>query len=46
MLRLPRFIWKWMHAGPLAVYRHSRGSRLGESVLILTTTGRMTGLPR
>ncbi len=45
-MRLPRFVWKWMHAGPLAAYRRGQGARLGEMVLVLTTTGRKSGLPR
>jgi deazaflavin-dependent oxidoreductase (nitroreductase family) len=46
MSHLPRFVWKLMHAGPLAAYRRGQGSRLGAMVLVLTTTGRKSGLPR
>ena len=46
MNRLPKFVWKWMRFGPLQAYRRGQGARLGELVLVLTTTGRKSGLPR
>lgn len=42
----PKFVWKLMHLGPLTAYQRGQGSRLGGMVLILTTTGRKSGLPR
>jgi deazaflavin-dependent oxidoreductase (nitroreductase family) len=43
---LPRFLWKLMHLGPLQAYRRGQGARFGNRVLVLTTTGRKSGLPR
>ncbi|HET7090304.1 MAG TPA: nitroreductase/quinone reductase family protein [Anaerolineae bacterium] len=45
--RIPIWLWRWMHRLNRRIsggYR--RGARLGRLVLLLTTTGRKTGLPR
>ncbi len=45
--RLPRFIWRLFHfLPPRLAYSIGLGSVVGHSILLLTTIGRKSGLPR
>ncbi len=39
-------LWRFLHKPPQVVYAFGLGPLLGRRVLLLTTTGRKTGLPR
>ncbi len=44
-MQLPRFIWRWFHFAQ-APYTRNPDAPIGRVVLLLTTTGRKSGLPR
>ncbi len=44
-MRLPRFVWRWFHFAQTP-YLRNPASPMGRIVLLLTTTGRKSGLPR
>ena len=44
-MQLPRFIWRWLHFAQ-ATYTRNPDAPMGRVVLLLTTTGRKSGLPR
>lgn len=45
--RISSRLWRWMHRLNRRISgNYRRGARLGQLVLLLTTTGRKTGLPR
>lgn len=46
ILRVPRFAWRLMRLPPRAAYAVGLGPLIGRMVLLLTTTGRKSGLPR
>lgn len=43
---MPKFLWRLMMVGPKTLYRLGLGGVIGKRVLLLTTTGRVSGLPR
>ena len=45
-MRAPRLFWRLIHLGPRVVYALGLGPIIGRFVLLLTTFGRKTGLPR
>jgi deazaflavin-dependent oxidoreductase (nitroreductase family) len=45
-MRLPRFLWRILQVGPRLAYALGLGPIAGSFVLLLTTRGRKTGLPR
>ncbi len=45
-MKLPRFFWRLFHFGPRIAYAIGLGSLIGKSVLLLTTLGRKSELPR
>ena len=45
-LRMPKFMWRLMMMGPKTLYRVGLGRIIGGRVLLLTTIGRVSGLPR
>ncbi|HEY69075.1 MAG TPA: nitroreductase family deazaflavin-dependent oxidoreductase [Anaerolineae bacterium] len=47
MERLPRFVWRLFHfLPPRLAYAIGLGSVVGRTILLLTTVGRKSGLPR
>ncbi len=44
--RLPRFVWRLLRIPPRLLYRLGLGPVIGRQVLLLTTTGRKSGLRR
>jgi len=45
-VKAPRFFWRLIHFGPRIAYAIGLGPLIGRFVLLLTTIGRRTGLPR
>jgi deazaflavin-dependent oxidoreductase (nitroreductase family) len=45
-LPYPYGVVKWLMKSPIILYRFGFGPLIGERILILTTTGRKSGLPR
>ncbi len=45
-MNLPRFLWRMLELGPRFLYAIGLGGLMGRSLLLLTTRGRKTGLPR
>lgn len=45
-MKVPRFLWKLMRIPPRVVYALGLGRLIGRFVLLLTTTGRVTGYKR
>jgi deazaflavin-dependent oxidoreductase (nitroreductase family) len=45
-MKLSRFLWRLIHFGPRVAYAIGLGPIVGRFVLLLTTTGRKSGLPR
>ncbi len=45
-MQLPRFVWRLMRIPPRLAYALGLGSLIGRAILLLTTTGRKTGLRR
>jgi deazaflavin-dependent oxidoreductase (nitroreductase family) len=43
---MPRFLWRLMMIGPKLIYRLGLGWIIGDQILLLTTTGRVSKLPR
>jgi deazaflavin-dependent oxidoreductase (nitroreductase family) len=44
--RVPSFVWRLLRLPPRVAYALGLGSLIGRLVLLLTTTGRKSGLPR
>jgi deazaflavin-dependent oxidoreductase (nitroreductase family) len=45
-MNLPRFFWRLIKLGPRFAYAIGLGPLIGKFVLLLTTVGRKSGLPR
>ena len=45
-MKAPRFFWRIIHYGPRVAYALGLGPLIGRFVLLLTTSGRRSGLPR
>jgi deazaflavin-dependent oxidoreductase (nitroreductase family) len=45
-MKAPRFFWRLIHIGPRIAYALGLGPLIGRFVLLLTTYGRNSGLPR
>jgi deazaflavin-dependent oxidoreductase (nitroreductase family) len=45
-MKLPHFFWHLVQIGPLIAYAVGLGPLIGRSILLLTTQGRKSGLPR
>jgi len=45
-MRLPRIFWRLFNFGPRTAYAVGLGPLIGNSVLLLTTLGRKSGLPK
>ena len=45
-MKLPCLFWRLFHFGPRIAYAVGLGSLIGKSILLLTTRGRKSGLPR